>query len=400
MAGGTPLLFTASGPVATPPATLQQTLLALVASMAPGYTAALPGSLIEDLSSTGTGILVTIDQARVDAVNNVTPYGANPFVLAQLGAIFGVPQGTLANANAYVVFTGSPGYVISPGFLVSDGTNQYVIQDGGTIASGGSSQPLYVVATNPGTFAIPANSITTVVTSVPSPYTLAVTNPLAGVPATAAETIEAYRSQIIQAFTVSIQGTPTYLKTLLYALPGVSQRLISVIQSGTSWEVLCGGGDPYQIAGAIYAGVSQIGLLTGSSISSLRNIDVSIYDAPDTYTIRYVNPPQQIVTVAVTWNTTLSNFTAQAAVNQYIIGAVAAYINSIIVGQPINLLVLTEQIQSAISSVLAPINLTTLTFVVTINSVTTSPSAGTSIIPSDPESYFYISATGATSVQG
>jgi hypothetical protein len=212
--------------------------------------------------------------------------------------------------------------------------------------------------------------------------------------------MEAYRSRVLEAFAVSIQGTLSYLKTLLLALPGVSPRLVSVRQSGSSWQVICGGGDPFQIAGAIYAGVSQIGLLAGSSISSLRNVTVSIYDAPDTYTIVYVSPPQQTVTVAVTWNTTLANFTASALVNQYIVGAVQAYTNSILVGQPINLLMMTEQIQLAIAPVLAPNNLTTLQFAVTINSVPVSPTAGTSVIASDPESSFYISASGATSVQG
>jgi hypothetical protein len=399
MAGTTPLLFTAAGPQPTPPATLQQLLIALVASMVPGYTAALPGSLIEDLSSTAVGALATIDQARVDAVNNVTPYAANPYVLAQLGIMFGVTQGTLANGNAYVVFSGSAGYVIPPGFLVSDGTNQYAVQDGGTIGTGGTSQSLYVVATNSGTFAIPAGTITQVVTSVPSPYTLTVTNPLAGVPASAAETTEAYRSRVMQAFAVSIQGTPTYLKTLLLAIPGVSTRLVSVIQSGSSWEVICGGGDPYQVAGAIYAGVGQIGLLAGSSVSGTRNIIVSIYDAPNNYTITYVNPPQQVVTIAAIWNTTLANFTASAAVNQYIINAEIAYVNSLVVGQPINLLVLTEMVQEAIAPVLAAANLTTLQFAVAINGITVGPTAGTSVIPSDPESYFYISPTGATSAQ-
>lgn len=400
MAGNPPLLFSAAGPVPTPPATLNADLIALVASEVPGYTASLPGSLIEDMSSTATGALVTIDQARVDAVNNVTPYGANPYVLAQLGLMFGVPQGTSANANAQVVFTGSPGYVIPPGFIVSDGTNQYSIQDGGTITSGGSSQSLYVVATNSGTFAIPPGSITTVVTSVPSPYTLTVTNPLAGVPAAAAETTEAYRSRILQAFQVSIQGEATYLKTLLLMVPGVSPRLVSVRQVGSAWQVICGGGDPYQVGGAIYAGVGQIGLLTGSSVSSLRNVTVTIVDAPDAYEIIYVNPPQQVVVCATTWNTTLPNFTASAAVDQYIIGATQAYINSIIVGQPINLLVLQEQIQLAVAPVLAPNNLTTLKFAITINSVPVSPSAGTSIIPIDPEGWAYISPSGATSVQG
>jgi len=79
--------------------------------------------------------------------------------------------------------------------------------------------------------------------------------------------------------------------------------------------------------------------------------------------------------------------------------AVQSYINGITVGQPINLLVLQEVVQTAIASVLDPINLTTLQFVVTINGSVASPTAGTSIIPSEPESSFFVSPTGVTSVQ-
>ena len=176
---GLPLLFDASGPIATPPATLNAALIAGVAAEAPGYTANLPGLLISDLANTGTGALVVQDQARVDSVMSVTPYLANPFVLAAQGLVLGVPQGVSANASLFEVFTGSPGYVIPPGFLFGDGTNQYAIQDGGVVGSGGTSPSLYAVATNSGTFAIPANSCTTVITSVPSPYTLTCTNAFA-----------------------------------------------------------------------------------------------------------------------------------------------------------------------------------------------------------------------------
>ncbi len=400
MSSSLPLLFTASGPIATPPTTLQQALIAQVAEAVPGYTAALPGSLIDDISGTDVGALVTIDQARVDAVNNVSPYASNPYILAQQGAMLGVPQGAQANASAYVVFTGSAGYVIPPGFLVSDGANQYAVQDGGTIATNGLSQSLYVVATNDGTFAIPAGSITQIVTSVPSPYALSVTNPIAGIPAQAPQTVESYRSQIVTASNIAVSGVQNYLKSLLFLVPGVSSQLVSVQQQGIYWKVICGGGDPYQVAGAIYAGVSTLGLLTGSSVSSLRNIIVSIFDAPDIYQVTFVNPPQQLVGVAVTWNTRLQNFTAAPAVNQYIVGATQSYINSIVVGQPINLLVLQEQIQSAISSVLSAANLTTLQFAVTIDGVPQQPAAGTSIIAGDPESYFYASPSSVTSAQG
>ncbi len=394
----TPLLFTASGPVATPPAVLQQNLLTAVAQESPGYTAALPGILIEDMSSTAVGALAVIDQARVDAVNSVTPYAANPYILAQLGLQFGVPIGQLSSGSVYEVFSGPAGTVIAPGFVVGDGTNQYQTSDGGVIGSAGTSAPIFFVATNASVFPIPANTVTTPVTTIPG-IAVTCTNPTAGTAATGSETVESYRSRLLQAYQSWGQGVASTLKTLLQAISGVSPRLISVIPNGSNFEILCGGGDPYQVAAAIYQGVSNPGMLVGSATTA-RNITVSLYDAPNTYSIVYVNPPQQTVTVAVTWNTTLANFTASSAVNQYIIGAVQSYINAIVVGQPINLLVLNEVIQQAIASVLAPINLTTLTYVVTINGTTVGPAAGTSVIPSDPESYFYIAPTGVTSTQG
>lgn len=396
-----PLIFDSSGPVATPPAILQEQLINLVTADVPGYTAALPASLIEDVSSTDVGALTIVDQARVDAVNNVSPYSANPYVLLLQGYQFGIPQATLTNGSADVVFTGTPGFTIPAGWIVGDGTNQYLVQAPGSIVgSGGSTPQTTVVCTNSNVFAIPANSITTLITQPPTGVSLSVTNPQAGVPAAAQETTEAYRSRILTAYQQTASGVNTMLKTLLLAVSGVSPRLVSVLQQGIYWEVICGGGDVYEVAYAIYQGVSNIGLLTGSTIDTGRDVQVSIYDAPDTYNVIFVNPPQQVVTVAVTWNTTLPNFTSGAAVNQYIIPAVQAYINSIVVGQPINLLVLNESVQSAVVPVLATSNLTTLEFVITINGVVHNPTAGTWIIPSDPESYFQVSSTGVTSVQG
>jgi hypothetical protein len=137
-------------------------------------------------------------------------------------------------------------------------------------------------------------------------------------------------------------------------------------------------------------------------VSSLRNITASIYDAPDTYNVIFVNPNALVTTLAITWNSaTLPSFTAGASFNQLAIAAGLAYINGITIGQPINLLVLQEQIQAAVASVLSPINLTTLTFVVTIGGFVVGPTAGTSIIPpTDNESYFTMAQTACTSVQG
>ena len=129
-------------------------------------------------------------------------------------------------------------------------------------------------------------------------------------------------------------------------------------------------------------------------------MSVSIFQNPDTYTIKFVNPPQQVVTISATWNTNLPSFTAGASVNQLAAPALQSYINSISVGQPINLLEMNAVFQDAVASVLPSNNITKLQYVVTINGVAAAPPAGSSAIASDPESYFFCSATGVTVAQG
>jgi hypothetical protein len=462
--------MTTAGPQATPVATLYDTLINYVSNQVPGYTANLPGSLIDDVAGTDTGALVAIDQARVDAINSVSPYGANAFVLAQLGAQFGIAQGVGANGSVYVQFAGPAGYVFQKGFVVGDGTNQYALQDGGVIQASGLSPLLFAVATTSGSFAIPANTVNQLVTSVPSAYAVTVTNPEAGTAATTAQSVQDYRAQVLQAGLVAATGTPAYLKTLLYKITGVQQQLVSINAVSGGWQVVCGGGDAYAVANAILQGAGDIALLKGSQLSvttmtaanpvvittnlnhgyvaggtvtvagatpsaynrtytiasvtpttittttngsgfgayvsgatlspNPRNVTVSLFQNPDTYSVTFVNPPQQVVTVAVTWNTTLPSFTAGTSVNQLAAPALQSYINSIYVGQPINELEMTAVFQSAVSSVIAASNITTLQFAVTINGVPVSPAAGTSIIAGDVEGYFSASATAITVTQG
>jgi hypothetical protein len=462
--------MTAAGPVPTPPATLYTALIDGVAATNPGYTANLPGSLVSDIAETDVGALVAIDQARVDCINSVTPYGANAFLLAQLGAQFGIPQGVSANGSVFVQFAGPAGYVFQPGFTVGDGTNQYALQDGGVIQTSGFSPLLYAVATTSGTFAIPANTVNKLVTSVPSAYAVTVNNPEAGTPATTAESVQNYRARVLQAGLVASTGTPAYVRTLLQKITGVQQQLVSINQLSGGWQIVCGGGDAYSVATAILQSVPDIAALQGSQLAitgmtnanpvvittnlnhgytagqtvtvagatpgaynltytiasvtpttittttngsgfgayvsgatltpNPRNVTVSLFQNPDTYSIVFVNPPQQVVTVAVTWNTTLPSFTGGTSVNQLAAPALQSYVNSVYVGQPLNLLEMTATFQNAVASVIDASNITTLQFAVTINGVPATPAAGTSIIQGDAESYFSASATAITVTQG
>jgi len=264
--GNLPLVLGPTGLLPQSPANLLNQLLTLVAKTNPGYTANLPGSLIEDISSTDIAALVLIDQLRVEMLNSLTPRGCNAFVLNQLGQIYGVRVGESVNTSVFVQFTGLPGYVIGKGFTVTDGNFQYSLSDGGVIGSDGVSLPLFAVATRPGIWAVPAGTVTGLITSVPEGFALSVVNSEPGLPGTDVETITSYRARVLMAGLAASQGMARYLRTLLSNVPGVQRRLIGIQQQlSGGWKIIVGGGDPYQVAYAIFTALFDVSTLVGSA---------------------------------------------------------------------------------------------------------------------------------------
>ena len=249
------------------PADLRSSLIALVAATVPDYTANLPGSLIEDISSTDTFALVESDSFLVDLVNSVTPYGANAFLLNQLGILYGVDQQPITNTSVYVVFSGPPGYVIAKGFVVGDGTYQYICQTGGICGVDGNTLPIYCLATVPGAWEVLANTVIQMLTSVPASIPLTVTNPVSGIPSLSGEPISIFRERCWTAGLAASTGMARYLKTLCGNIPGVQNRLVAVQTEGNQYVVICGGGDPYQVAFAIWQADFYTPGLTGATIN-------------------------------------------------------------------------------------------------------------------------------------
>jgi hypothetical protein len=466
-----PIVMGAAGRVPTPPATLLANLLAAVAAVRPGYTANLPGSLIDDVSSTDVGALVTCDSAVSELINSLTPLGANQFALLALGSIYlgsGVAPAPPTNTAVSVVFSGAVSFVIAKGFVVSDGTYQYAVQDGGVIGQGGQSPPLFCLALTPGSWVVPPNTVTQLITSIPTSVgTVTAVNPLAGTPGGTTETEEQYRARILQAGLAAAQGMPTFMRTLLEQVSGVQARLVSPLQQTNGWEIVVGGtGDPYAVAYAIFQSLFDVSSLVGSTLNvtgitnanpgvvtvdknhgyatgqvaqingivgmvnlngvpftamvtgaktfsiginttgypayvsggvltpNLRNTVVSILDYPDVYSIPFVTPPQQTVTISATYHTTQPNFTSQAAVAQLAAPALVSYINSVYVGQPLSLYVMQEMFIDSITSVLDPGTIGTLAFSVNINGIGVSPTGGLFI--GDPESYFFATPNAVT----
>ncbi|MFZ4708231.1 MAG: hypothetical protein ACOYMH_00125 [Zwartia sp.] len=307
--------ITTAGAVPATPQELRDAEVAAATALSPGLTANLPGSLIEDLASTAAGALVIQDQAYVDLVNSISPYSANPFILSQLGNIYGVQQGIGANTSVYVTFIGDPGYVIPAGFTVSDGNYQYTVQAGGIVQTDGQSAPLYCLATQSGSWAVPIGTVTQIITSVASGFTLNCTNLTAGVPGEIAQTVPQYQAQVIQAGLAVAQGMPTFLRTQLEKVVGVQARLISIRAVGIGeWEIIVGGGDPFAVANAIYEGIFDISNIVGSTI--LADSITQDYPAVVTTNLNHgYTTGQAVIITGATGMTEVNNNTYIAIVN-------------------------------------------------------------------------------------
>ncbi len=270
MSGLPPTVVTTAGLQPQSPASLRQQITTAVSTTNPGFTDNLPGSLVEDIVSTDVAAIALCDQARVDLANSVSPFVANPFILGLLGAVYGVPLGLGSNTSVSVVFSSSPpapGFVIAKGFTVSDGNHQYVVQDGGVLGSNGVSPELFALATVSGTWAVPADTVTQLVTSVPGTVSLSVTNPLGGIPGAQGQTVESYQAQVLEAGLADAEGVPRFLRTMLFNVTGVQHRLVSIRQLPVGWEVIVGGGDIYEVGYAIFRGVGAgLPLLAGSTL--------------------------------------------------------------------------------------------------------------------------------------
>lgn len=396
-----PVVIGADGATPTDPDDIRTQLVANVTANAPDFTADLPASLVEDVVSTGVAGISLMDQARVEAINCLTPDGANEFFLTQLGQQAGLPMGLPTNVSVTVVFSGTVGYTVSNGFLVSDGSFVYQTQATGIIDDTGSSLPITAIALDPNATVAAAGTVVKLVTSVPSNVTLAVTNARAGNPAQPAETYQAYRGRVLEGELAAAVATGRFIKTLLSQVPGVSSRLIGAQQASPGIRAIVGGtGDKYQIANALLQSVADPTDLVGSAVSSSRNVTVSVNDYPDTYSVIYVVPPAQTVTMVITWNTSLTNFTGGGTFQALVQRPVSDYINALPVGAPINLLEVTAIFQQAVAAQLDANLLTRLAFSVYINSTLTPPASGYSSIAGDPESYFTCIATGITVDQG
>ena len=128
-----------------------------------------------------------------------------------------------------------------------------------------------------------------------------------------------------------------------------------------------------------------------------RNVSVNLIDYPDTYTIPFVNPPQQTTIIQLQWHTISPNYVSPSSIVQLGTPAIVGYVNSIPVGQPLNGFDLEDAFQNAIESVLDISYLANLVLTVTVNGVAITPTGY--LYYGDPESYFYTTSSNVTITQ-
>jgi hypothetical protein len=138
---------------------------------------------------------------------------------------------------------------------------------------------------------------------------------------------------------------------------------------------------------------------SGIITPNLRTNVVTLTDYPDRYLIPFIIPPQQSVAITVSWHTTSPNYVSAAAVAQLAVPALVDYINSIPVGQPINLYQFQDVFSDAVEPVLPSALISLILPTISINGVGTPVTPGTGVFNGDPQSYFFATPADFNIVQ-
>ncbi|HHH0001594.1 TPA: ubiquitin-activating E1 FCCH domain-containing protein, partial [Yersinia enterocolitica] len=64
----------------------------------------------------------------------------------------------------------------------------------------------------------------------------------------------------------TVQGYPGFIRQKLTDLENVQARLVSVVADVNGWIIMCGGGDIFSMAGAIYKSAGDISRLKGTTL--------------------------------------------------------------------------------------------------------------------------------------
>jgi len=108
-----------------------------------------------------------------------------------------------------------------------------------------------------GSWAIPIATVTTLITSVPGGVTLTVSNPTSGLPGALRRRHSPTGRKSFKRASRSARDAFDDQDAAPEGFRGATESDLVRSVSGL-WEVICGGGDPYEVANAIFQGIGDI----------------------------------------------------------------------------------------------------------------------------------------------
>lgn len=263
------------GLVPTDLATIRESILANATTYSPKAAFNSPGSPDENILSVASVAVAMIQRSIIDSVFSINPLASNPLFLDSFAKIYGVARGDVSNGSATIIVTAPVGLIIPQYSIFQDvNGNTYRNYDAGTCGSDGTCQ-LVVYASNFIDSPILAHTINIVVTNFLG-KSVTCDNPENGNQGVQAQTDAEFRRDILDAGLVLCKSTPAFVKTMVGKIAGVVKRTINLGEVNGKYVITASGGDPIQVAGAIFLSMFDFFFL-----SAIRN-DITYISADGT----------------------------------------------------------------------------------------------------------------------
>lgn len=219
----------------------------------------LPSSIQNNLIDESAILVNEFEDMIVNLMNGISPAYANDFIIEQLGSAFGTKRKDKSLQNVMLEFEGLAGVIIPAGTQVGSADGQYtfstikqgIIKADGKAIINAEAEDYYDKI-------IDANTLNVMITDILNVNSC--NNPNSSSEPILEENFSDYRARVQNRMQANRNGTAATLNDNLLNVKGVSSRLItyrldSKLIDGArlnTLEVVCGGGDDYEVAEAIF----------------------------------------------------------------------------------------------------------------------------------------------------
>lgn len=328
----------------------------------------LPGTLENMLLEGGATILKLGEEQQAALLNGFSLFTNLDYMVEGQGLTYNLPRKQGTNNSVLLTFTGVSGTYIPSNSLVSnnDGSINVYTTTSSIIGPTGNCE-VYASPTQTTPLDIPQNTLT--VLGFTNSGVTGVNNNIAGTQAIQEEDLSFYKTRIRNSLAYGRINYSNYLRELIRNIPTNDSRLCNLkikmvdvtdAQSNVftvmQYEVIAYGTNDYATAQAMFD--NTVVKIFSSSLpdSDPNKLVINITDGRDTYPITFTRPKQKSIKISITYKTTRS--LGASNVSNLSVGDIVNYINSLYVGDSLNLILVQEIFHRSIA--LAILNLENL----------------------------------------